>query len=59
MRYLKLYENFLDEIELDNKIELEDDKELSNMTIDDFLNDDDDSYIDSNGTIHIKNWINY
>lgn len=58
MRYLKLYEKFLDEVELD-EVELdEEDKELSDMTIDDFLNDD-DSYIDSNGIINIKNWTTY
>lgn len=59
MKYLKIYEDFeIEEIE----------KEVSNYTIDDVLNGkifkddiltDDDSYIDENGIIHIKNWLRY
>jgi hypothetical protein len=52
MKYLKLYENFIEELE---DIEIED-RELSDMTIDDFINYDSGSYIDSSGVIHIKNW---
>jgi hypothetical protein len=58
MKYLKLYESFLDELDLD-ELEVEDDIELSNITIDDFLNHNNSSYLDSNGIIHIKNWKNY
>lgn len=47
MKYLKLYEVFIEEIE---------DRELSDMTIDDFINYDSGSSIDSDGVIHIKNW---
>lgn len=59
MKYIKIYEDFeIEEIE----------KEVSNYTIDDVLNGemfkddvltDDDSYIDENGIIHIKNWLRY
>jgi hypothetical protein len=49
MKYLKLYESFIEELEID-------DIELSDMTIDDFIDYDSGSTIDSNGVIHIKNW---
>lgn len=60
MKYLKIYEDF--------EIEEETEKEVSNYTIDDVLNGeifrddnsmDDESYIDENGIIHIKNWLRY
>jgi hypothetical protein len=61
MKYLKFYENFIeDEVEIDY-----DKKELSDKTIDDVLSDnffdrkDLGSYIDSNGVVHIKNWLVY
>jgi len=61
MKYLKFYENFMeDEVEIDY-----DKKELSDKTIDDVLSDnffdrqDLGSYIDSNGVVHIKNWLVY
>jgi hypothetical protein len=61
MKYLKFYENFIeDEVEIDYK------KELSDKTIDDVLSDnffdeqkDSGSYIDSNGIGHIKKWFVY
>lgn len=65
MRYLKLYEKFIQDID---DIDVDQDIELSDKTIDDVMKDDffddvkdkdlksDDSYIDSKGTIHIKNW---
>lgn len=49
MKYLKLYESFIEDLEIE-------DKEMSNMTIDDFINYDSGSYIDTNGVIHITNW---
>ena len=73
MRYLKLYEEFeIPEVELDEpKVEEPkvDDDELSNYTIDDVLggslfsddfeDEDEGSYIDHKGIIHIKNWNQY
>ena len=69
MRYLKLYEEF--ELEMP-EVELEQpkvDDELSNYTIDDVLDgslfdddfeeDDEGSYVDAKGIIHIKNWNQY
>lgn len=65
MKYLKIYEEFKT---------VERDKEISDYTIDDMLDDDfftndtiedeeiiedDDSYVDKNGIIHIKNWVRY
>ena len=55
MKYLKLFETFVADIPQ---------VELSDKTIDDFLNtdffeeeiEDKGSTIDSNGVIHIKNW---
>ena len=62
MKYLKLYENFVQDLEDDVDV-MEPEVKLSNKTIDDVLKDDffDDvkdtkSYIDSSGIIHIKNW---
>jgi transcription antitermination factor NusG len=52
MKYLKLYESFIEDLE---EVETED-KEMSDMTIDDFINYDSGSYIDTNGVIHIINW---
>jgi tetrahydromethanopterin S-methyltransferase subunit A len=54
MKYLKLYESFIEQVDLE-EVDLED-RELSDMTIDDFINYDSGSYIDSSGVIHIKNW---
>lgn len=70
MRYLKLYEEFeleMPEVELEQpKVE---DDELSNYTIDDVLggslfdddfeDEDEGSYVDPKGIIHIKNWNQY
>lgn len=62
MKYLKLYENFVQDLEDDVDV-MDPEVKLSNKTIDDVLKDDffDDvkdtkSYIDSKGIIHIKNW---
>ena len=66
MRYLKIYEDFKQsEIEV-----LEPEVELSDKTIDDVLDpnffsdieekeEKDESYIDSKGVVHIKNWNQY
>ena len=66
MRYLKIYEDFKQsEIEV-----LEPEVELSDKTIDDVLDpnffsdieekeEEDESYIDSRGVVHIKNWNQY
>lgn len=59
MRRLKLYEEFrFDDIQT-----LEPEVELSDKTIDDVLSndffedmEDEGSFIDENGVIHIKNW---
>lgn len=69
MKYLRLYEEF--EVEMP-EVELEQpgvDDELSNYTIDDVLDgslfdddfedEDEGSYVDSKGIIHIKNWYVY
>lgn len=69
MKYLKLYEEF--EIEMP-EVELENpgiDDEISNYTIDDVLDgslfdddfedEDEGSFVDSKGIIHIKNWNQY
>ena len=66
MRYLKLYEDF--ELEMP-EVEIEEpkvDDELSNYTIDDVLggalfdddfeDEDEGSYVDAKGIIHVKNW---
>lgn len=66
MRYLKLYEDF--ELEMP-EVDIEQpkvDDELSNYTIDDVLggalfdddfeDEDEGSYVDAKGIIHIKNW---
>ena len=59
MRYLKLFEQFVETMPK---------RELSDKTIDDVLKpgffddeeiEDDGSTIDSNGVIHIKNWNTY
>lgn len=61
MRYLKTYEEFKFKEEEDTDV-LEPEVELSDKTIDDVLSDDffkdedDESYIDNKGVIHIKNW---
>lgn len=49
MKYLKLYEDF---IELETEI---DKIELSDLTVDDILNNN-TSFIDSKGVVHIENW---
>lgn len=61
MRYLKLYENFITETEI-----LQPEVEISNTTIDDVLKpgffknkNEEESFIDSKGIIHIKNWKQY
>lgn len=63
MRYLKLYENFIEELEVDEVDQLQDEEEtkpyeveLSDTTIDDILKFDKGSYVDSKGVVHIKNW---
>lgn len=65
MKYLKLYENFeleMPEVDIQPMV----DDELSNYTIDDVLSgalfdddfedEDEGSYVDAKGIIHIKNW---
>jgi hypothetical protein len=62
MKYLKIYEKFRQpDIEV-----LEPEVELSDKTIDDVLDpnffsdiEEEESYIDSKGVIHIKNWNQY
>ena len=60
MKYLKLYEEFIDD---DNDVLVSDPKiELSDKTIDDVLNDtffDNEVTIDSKGIIRIKKWTQY
>jgi len=65
VKYLKLYENFeleMPEVDIQPMV----DDELSNYTIDDVLSgalfdddfedEDEGSYVDAKGIIHIKNW---
>jgi hypothetical protein len=65
VKYLKLYENFeleMPEVDIQPMV----DDELSNYTIDDVLSgalfdddfedEDEGSYVDAKGVIHIKNW---
>ena len=61
MNYLKLYEEFIQ-----SEIEVQDDVELSDKTIDDVLSDDffddDDGELlskDKDGVYNIKNWKYY
>lgn len=63
MKYLKIYEEFeVEELELEVP---EEEMELTDTTIDDVLGgdffddfegDDEGSYVDPKGIIHIKNW---
>jgi hypothetical protein len=64
MKYVKLFEEF--RVNKKEKVLDLDEIELSDKTIDDvlkpgFFDDDldDESYIDKNGIIHIKNWNQY
>jgi hypothetical protein len=56
MKYLKLYESFIEELEVIDFEKDSNDIELSDMTIDDILEYDKGSYIDSRNIVHIKNW---
>ncbi len=63
MKYLKLYENFdIDEVQVEEPIVLSDktiDDVLGGNFFDDIEEDEDESYLDSKGIAHIKNWTIY
>ena len=66
MKYIKFYDNFIHEKEVDELIDIDSEKQLTNTTIDDILSDDffDDKAVeedqvvkkDNRGVYHITGW---